>query len=243
MRCASCGERVAPMHRRCRFCGASAADFSFAVQRCPGCGYTGEGLGYFRRPGHLVLLLAVSVFTWGMGGAVYWFLRRRHKVCPRCGLGWGYALHGAHQAEQPEVSLEALPSQGLKRRVLGVLSTLIAAPALVLGVAGLDPGMVTGASAIGLGGVGTFLWGFKALQERRQALRGALERRVLRLATERGGTLTVTDVATSLDLSLAAAERILTGMDDGFRVRSDISEEGLLVFEFPEARHRHLEAE
>ena len=86
-----------------------------------------------------------------------------------------------------------------------------------------------------------FLWGSQALRERRQALRGALERRVLQLATQRGGTLTVTDVAASLDLSLGAAERILIGMDDGFRVRSEISEEGLLIFEFPEARHRRLE--
>ena len=241
MRCSSCGEQLSPKDRRCSVCGALPADSASAVWRCPGCGYSGEGIGYFRRPGHLVLLLAVSVYTWGIGGAVYWFLRRRHKVCPRCGLGWGQALPGARQAEEPAVSLQALPSRGLRRRVLGALSTLIAAPALVLGVAGPEPGMIAGASALGLGGVGMFLWGLQALRERRQALRGALERRVLQLATHRGGTLTVTDVAASLDLSLGAAERILIGMDDGFRVRSDISEEGLLIFEFPEARHRHLE--
>lgn len=238
MRCSSCGERLSPKDRRCSACGALPLS---AVRRCPLCGYSGEGIAYFRRPGHLVLLLAVSAFTWGMGGVVYWFLRRRHRVCPQCGLGWGYALAGAQEAEQPGASLQALPSRGLKRRVLGVLSTLVAVPALVLATAELESGMIAGASALGLGGVGMFLWGSQALRERRQALRGALERRVLQLATQRGGTLTVTDVAASLDLSLGAAERILIGMDDGFRVRSEISEEGLLIFEFPEARHRRLE--
>ena len=238
MRCSSCGERLSPKDRRCSVCGALPPS---AVRRCPLCGYAGEGIAYFRRPGHLVLLLAVSAFTWGMGGAIYWFLRRRHRVCPQCGLGGGYALAGAQEAEQPGASLQALPSRGLRRRVLGVLSTLVAAPVLVLGAAELESGVIAGASALGLGGVGMFLWGSQALRERRQALRSVLERRVLQLATQRGGTLTVTDVAASLDLSLGAAERILIGMDDGFRVRSEISEEGLLIFEFPEARHRHLE--
>ena len=41
-----------------------------------------------------------------------------------------------------------------------------------------------------------------------------------------------------LDLSLEAAEKILIGMDDGFRVRSDVTDDGVIVYEFPEIRHR-----
>ena len=65
-----------------------------------------------------------------------------------------------------------------------------------------------------------------------------LQRKILRLAQARGGTLTVTEVAADMNVSLEAAEKILTSMDDGFRVRSEISKEGVLYYEFPEVRHR-----
>ena len=58
------------------------------------------------------------------------------------------------------------------------------------------------------------------------------------LATRRDGVLTVTDVAAELDLTIPAAEKIMIGMDDGFRVRSDITDDGVLYYEFPEVRHR-----
>ena len=64
-----------------------------------------------------------------------------------------------------------------------------------------------------------------------------LQRRVLLLATEKGGTLTVTEVAASLNLSLAGAESVLESMDDGLRVRSDVTNQGIIVYEFPEVRH------
>ncbi len=43
---------------------------------------------YFRRAGHVGLLVGASLFTYGFGGLVYWLARRKHLVCPRCGLGW-----------------------------------------------------------------------------------------------------------------------------------------------------------
>ena len=76
-------------------------------------------------------------------------------------------------------------------------------------------------------------------EERRQALTTGLQRKILRLATQKGGTLTVTEVAADLNLSLPAAEKVLTQMDDGFRVRSDVTQDGILLFEFPEVQHRN----
>ncbi len=84
----------------------------------------------------------------------------------------------------------------------------------------------------------TFYWGWTGQQERRKAIMQGLQRSILRLATAREGTLTVTEVAAELNLSIPAAEKILTSMDDGFRVRSEISKEGILYYEFPEVRHR-----
>jgi predicted RNA-binding Zn-ribbon protein involved in translation (DUF1610 family) len=247
MRCSSCGERLAATDERCPLCGAAVAraltESSPVVQRCPRCHYAGQGIGYFRRPGHLGLLAAVSVFTWGVGGIVYWLLRRRHSVCPNCGLSWpegGYALgpmRGAGEASPPE---PALPSGGIRRRILGAGLALFGTALILGGVATQEPAALAAGCVFGLAGTGTFVWGWRALQERRAAVRQLLERRVLQLATRKGGSLTVTEVASDLALSLTAAEGVLTAMDDGFRVRSDITAEGVLVYEFPEVQHRRL---
>ena len=36
----------------------------------------------------------------------------------------------------------------------------------------------------------------------------------------------------------AAAEEVLDSMDDGLRVRSEVTNEGIIVYDFPELRHR-----
>ena len=41
-----------------------------------------------------------------------------------------------------------------------------------------------------------------------------------------------------MNLPIATADKILTSMDDGFRIRSEISKEGVLYYEFPELLHR-----
>jgi len=48
----------------------------------------------------------------------------------------------------------------------------------------------------------------------------------------------VTQVAADLNLAIPAAEKILNELDDGFRVRSEISAEGVIYYEFPELLHR-----
>ena len=63
-------------------------------------------------------------------------------------------------------------------------------------------------------------------------------RKILKLADAKGGRLTVTEVAADLNLSLPDAEKILISLDDGFRVRSEISSDGVLYYEFPEILHR-----
>jgi len=122
--------------------------------------------------------------------------------------------------------------------VLGIAMVLVAAFAIAMGVVSFETTAVAAGGVLGSLGTGTFFRGWGALQDRRIVLTNALERRVLQLATHRGGTLVVTEVAAALDLSLPAAERVLTGTDDGFRVRSDVTDEGILLFEFPEVQHR-----
>jgi hypothetical protein len=213
------------------------------IRRCPRCRYAGEGIGYFRRPGHLALLAAATVFTWGLGGVVYWLLRRRRRVCPNCGLTWPEWEAPLPPSGEPGEVVRAeppLPSDGLKRRVLGVVLALLGVLAMGIGLGEWEFAPMVGGAVLGMAGGASALWGWAARKERRTALRHALERRVLQLATRRGGSLTVTEVASELDLSLGAAEGVLIGMDDGFRVRAEVTDDGVLVFEFPEVQRRQL---
>jgi len=250
-RCDVCGEALGALQNRCPTCGAWASgavtplvEPPSGVKRCPRCGYHGQGVSYFSRPGHVGILVGISLFTYGIGGLVYWLARRRHGVCPNCGFGWEHAGRALPPGQQPAQASDdwekdpKLPSGGVKRRFLGAAMVLFASFLIMMGIIEFEAAAIVVGSVMGAGGSGTFFWGWKALQERRQAVITGLQRKVLRLATTRGGVLTVTEVAADLNLSIPVAEKVLTGMDDGFRVRSDITDEGILLYEFPEVLHR-----
>jgi hypothetical protein len=175
------------------------------VRRCPRCSYQGEGLSYFRRGTHIALLLAISASSWGFGGLVYWLARRKHLICPRCGLGWENAsqvltLTGPEPErrmveEQPD---ERLPRSGLKRRLLGVGMVLGGTLLLLAGILEAEGAMLAVGSLVGGSGSLTFYWGWHDLQERRKAIMERLQRKILRLAQAKGGTLTVTEVAADI---------------------------------------------
>jgi hypothetical protein len=60
----------------------------------------------------------------------------------------------------------------------------------------------------------------------------------IKLAMEHDGVLTVTDVATDLEIPLGHAEHVLKSLDDGIRVTSSVTEDGVIVYEFKEVIHR-----
>ncbi len=261
MRCTTCGEFLKDHESACPTCGAVVSarpvigPMGFEVRSCPRCGHLGTGVKYFQRPGHIALLLGLSAFTWftfGLGGLVYYAARRKRRICAHCGLGWekaripgpGFAEHpafagsgGTGQGGGRTESEPSLPRRGVVRRVLGVGMVLIAALAISIGVVEFAVEAIVMGSVIGATGTGTIWWGLKAREDRRRAIMARLQRRVLLLATEKSGTLTVTEVAASLNMSLSMAQDVLDSMDDGLRVRSDITDEGIIVYEFPELRH------
>lgn len=275
MYCWSCGNPRSDANAACEACGAGPVPIPIPQERhgehgirvCPGCGYRGEAIGYFRRAGHVALLIGAALLTYGIGGLVYWLVKREDRVCPRCGLGWarsrplGGSLPAAPSGPDESESGSSpnrlgrrsphrsrplgLPSGGMTRRVLGVLMALFSVFFLGLGAA--EGAAVLGVISLvlGLGGAASFAWGWSARGRRREAILRSMQGRVLTLARSRGGSLTATDVAAELDLSLEGAERVLLSLDDGFRIRSDVTEEGLLVFDFPEIRWagRHTNGE
>jgi hypothetical protein len=234
---------------RCPTCGAAVSSPSYmtsSVRRCPRCGYQGDGIPYFKRSSHVALLIGLSVFTYGIGGISYWLWRRNRVICPGCGLAWHQypqvlppTPEGNSMAPLPAEGEDPLPHGGLVRRIFGLGLALIGTLMVVGGIVETEGALIAVGSGFGAAGTGGFWWGLRALNERRKALMQRLQQKVLRLATHRGGNLTVTEVAADLNLSLPAAEKVLASMDDGFRVRCEISKEGVLFYEFPEVVHRH----
>lgn len=277
MYCSTCGARVPDGRTRCDTCGApvsrapgygvpaqitinnnmapGAAVFANPVTHltCPRCGFQGEGVGYFSQGGPILialLLAALTVFPFmGVGGLVYYLMRRDYRACPRCGSSWGKRSEHARALSAGLALNEAAPQHTLPAhepemredaRLLRWGSYLIfafAAMMMLIGMGEGEPGMVfTGLMAAG---GGTLLWrkANSAREERREKLLMQLQQPVLRLASQRNGVLTVTDVAAALAWPMPRAEKVLNSLEDGLRVASSVTDEGVIVYEFRELMH------
>jgi hypothetical protein len=247
--CAVCGERVirmpnASVARRTRGVMVPAEE---AVGLCPRCGFNGPGYGYFNRGANIAKLVAATVVTgglMGMGGLAYWLLRKDHRICPACGLKWGpygeravaLAQGGSAPVAAPAGSRGAGVSPWMENKMRKRSIALFIFAALLM-IAGVGNGeLVPILMSVFAAGGGYFLHrdAETKRQERREALIAGLQPEVLRLAAQRRGRLTVTEVASSLGWALPRAEKVLNSLDDGLRVRSEVTDEGVIVYEFPE---------
>jgi hypothetical protein len=61
-----------------------------------------------------------------------------------------------------------------------------------------------------------------------------LEARIVRVAFKRKGRITVSDIVLETGLSIKQAEDAANAMVDGVRVRMEVDDRGLVVYEFPE---------
>ena len=260
MYCSTCGSRVAEGRATCQVCGAAAARPPFPstamqpafaptayaaapVQVCPRCGYRGMSAGYYSRGGHVAALVILSVMFLP-AGLLYLALRHNHKVCPACGLNWGANGSQALAVMGPGgrvPSTEVLPvSESTGKRWLSYALLIFGAILLVAGLANFEFGPVLFGSLFA-GGGGMLLKSVKSDREkRRDAIIQSLQLPVLQLAAKKGGRLTVTDVATEMGWPMARAEKVLNSLDDGMRVMSDITDEGVIVYDFLEIRAGQL---
>jgi hypothetical protein len=207
------------------------------VGSCPRCGYRGEGMPYFSRGGHVAALVGLSLFTAGMmgiGGVAYYLFRREHQVCPRCGFGWGRLGERVQlRAGVPQPMVMARGGETFKRgwaialfilaailAVVGVLNTAL--PVLLVSGGAAATGLLLQRSAE------------RDREARRAAMIASLQLPVLRLAAQRNGRLTVTEVAAALEWPIRRAEKVLQSLDDGLRVDSEVTDEGVIVYEFRE---------
>ncbi len=66
----------------------------------------------------------------------------------------------------------------------------------------------------------------------------SLEVRIFRLAYKLRGRITVSDIVLETGLSMAEAEETINRMVDGIRVRMEVQDRGMVVYEFPEIIRR-----
>lgn len=208
------------------------------IHACPRCRYAGSGESYFAGGTNVAKLLGITVLTSGIGAPVYYLLRHSHQICPRCGMNWGEqgrrSLLRTAASEGREA--ESLPAVGTERSlkrgtfVLYTLAALLAGTGTVQG----DPGRVAAGVGAGAGGYVMQRNLRQARERRRQMLLDSLVPPVLQLAAQRGGHLTVSDVAAGLGWTLPRATKVLQYLDDGIRVDSQVTDEGMIVYEFRE---------
>lgn len=265
MYCSTCGARVPEGRSRCDTCGspvsrpsgygvpaAMPARGPLAIAAaCPRCGFQGEGVSHFSRGGPVTaLLLLTAVTLWpfmGVGGLIYYLMRRDYRACPNCGESWGRRAELALAAGSGRPSVSVHPSvmaaeaeqvESAGGWMFGAY--VLFAFAFVLAMVAFGEGEI-GAFLLGLvsagGGVAMVNGAKRAREQRRQALLVALQQPVLRLAEERGGRLTVTEVASSLGWPMPRAEKVLNSMEDGLRIASEVTDDGVIVYEFRELLH------
>lgn len=185
------------------------------------------------------------ITSWGMGvgGLVYYLLRRDHRICPRCYRSWGargeFALAASSSDVAPEPTLP-LSFAEPARAVTPILLFLLAFICALAGIASGNPGPLIVAALVAGGGLILQRSAENKREERRAQLLTALQPAVLKLAAERNGRLTVTEVATRMGWTLPRAEKVLQSLDDGYRVTSDVTDEGMIVYEFLELRSRAM---
>jgi hypothetical protein len=227
---------------------ARRAPLADAVAICPRCGFQGQSVSYFSQTWPLAGVMVLAVLTlpfMGAGGILYYLMRHDHRACARCGEGWGKrgervaALNPAGSAAQAgSVAPVAVdvpePSIGY---VGTILLAFIAVMMLTIGITEIAPVMMAMGVMAGAGSVLRYNAVRRRRDDRRDAILQALQQPVLRLAAERGGTLTVTEVASSLGWTLPRSEKVLNSLEDGLRIVSDVSDEGVIVYEFREMVH------
>jgi len=216
--------------------------FGEPMHLCPRCGYRGMSAGYFSRGGHVAALVGITMLTMpimGAGGLGFFLLRHNHRVCPRCGMHWGpHAMRAMvlNPAGGTAVasSEAAFPEVGSSKKGWAIFLLLLAGLWMVIGLSEAAFPLIL-MSLVAGGGAGMLLKSEKTQREsRREAIIQSLQLPVLQLAGRKGGRLTVTDVATEMGWPMARAEKVLNSLDDGLRVMSDITDEGVIVYDFVE---------
>lgn len=220
--CPACGTSVPPGATRCPACGRVFGE----VNRCPSCnaiaavrqtqdGFVCAACGAPRevRPGTNVL----------GGGGPTTLAHANPKAT------WAKSVAASGGAIGLRVAAVAVAGAGL---TVGGIVALVAGAGI-----GYFAGGLVSLGALGVSGL-LFVLGGRASRSAVRMSSSADELEILALAEKLGGSLYATDVARAMGVSVAEAEARLAAIQDGVRVVSEVTPEGLIRFEFRELRAR-----
>ncbi len=79
----------------------------------------------------------------------------------------------------------------------------------------------------------------KALLEKKKALQGTREKEVIRLAQQKGGYLSIPDIVAGTSMSTIEADQIMREMTEKGYVNMQVTDSGVILYEFYEIAHRN----
>lgn len=225
LKCPGCG-RVFGEDNRCPYCSAiTAVEPGRGGYACLACGKPREV-----KPGTVVLGGLLPVAGRDMPKAApapkAQLAAPSNLVSPRVARQGGQAARRGGSV--------ALRGFGIVSIAGGVLAAAIAG-ALLPGIGGILVAAALGATGVGVGAI-TLRAGAKAGESADDRATTQRELTILSLAEERGGILTVTDVARALAISQTDADDALTRMADGSRITVEVTSDGIVEFVFREVR-------
>lgn len=255
--CGNCGAAVAPAYGRGVSAAATRAPTMVAL--CPRCGFQGQSVSYFSKAGPVAVLLLLTAATlfpfFGAAGIIFYLMRHNHRRCSRCGENWGRHAERVQalasvpgtpaypQLNGAQSSAPGLPASAGEPGLNMIPTIILALFSMLMLFVTIEEGEPVAFFMAAMAGTGAWFAysaARKRRERRREALIQSLQQHVLKLAGERGGLLTVTEVASSLGWSLPRAEKVLNSLEDGLRIVSEVTNEGVIVYEFREVRHAEL---
>lgn len=230
--------------------GAYAAGAALALQAtCTHCGSAAPPVGYFSKPVHVALLVVATTFYF-FPGLIYFLSRKDRLVCRNCGR-WRSSLAAraaaqmvlVRHARTGEMPAIVLPdrNESAERDLLGARQSKrsavfwgVASGACVALAVGSGIGFLAGAVGCGTIAVWRLVRSSKLEETGLEKKKNHEALRILQLAKTHGGELSVSEVAASLNMTLAEAERALDAMVDGVHVEMEVSDAGRVRYLFPE---------
>ena len=79
----------------------------------------------------------------------------------------------------------------------------------------------------------------RALQDQQKTLQERYEKQIIRLAQKKGGRLTIPEIAADTSLNTTEAEEFMREMTTRGYVDMQVTDSGVIVYEFYEIAHRH----
>ena len=79
----------------------------------------------------------------------------------------------------------------------------------------------------------------KALLDKKNALQAKQETKIFRLAQQKGGRLSIPDIVAGTSLSTVEADRVMREMTEKGYVNMQVTDSGVIIYEFYEIAHRN----